>query len=497
MTAFWASLPLLLVLVLMLWWRWSSARAGFAGLLVALVVAVAHFGLTWEVFWVSQVRALMLAFFVLYIIWLGLLTYSLVRAVGGINFVGSWLSARAGDRTAVGLLLAWVLSSMLEGIAGLGVPLAVVSPMLVAIGFDPVTAVAAVAIGHAWSVTFGDMGVVFEALVSVVRLDAASIAPAAAVILGFACIACGVATAIVLGLRNRWGHIVAAGAVMAIVQGLLAVVGLRPLAALGASVVGLGAGVWLFGGISRQEQDDSGSGMLLLLPYLVTTALLSLVTFLPGLARMLMSPATRIMLPEVATRVGWVTPAGEAKAIIWLTHPGTAMLLAILVSLPIYVRRLSFNQQMGRQAFRSAASIGVPVTLGVGAMVSLAMVMDHSGMTQELAVAISKAVGPAYPLLSGFIGMLGAFTTGSNTNSNVLFGPLQLQMSHLLNLNGIWLLAAQTAGGALGSMVAPAKLVVGCAMVGLAGQDGRVLRRTVPYGLLIALVAGAIVWLLA
>ena len=481
----------------MLWWRWSSARAGFAGLLIAIVVAVARFGLTWEVFWVSQVRALMLAFFVLYIIWLGLITYSLVRAVGGINFVGGWLSARVGDRTAVGLLLAWVLSSMLEGIAGLGVPLAVVSPMLVAIGFDPVTAVAAVAIGHAWSVTFGDMGVVFEALVSVVRLEAASIVPAAAVILGFACIACGAATAIVLGLRNRWGHVVAAGAVMAIVQGLLAVVGLRPLAALGASVVGLGAGVWLFGGMGRHEQDGSGSGMLLLLPYLVTTALLSLVTFLPGLARMLMSPATRIMLPEVATRVGWVTPAGEAKAIIWLTHPGTAMLLAILVSLPIYVRRLSFNQQIGGQAFRSAASIGVPVTLGVGAMVSLAMVMDHSGMTQELAVAISKAVGPTYPLLSGFIGMLGAFTTGSNTNSNVLFGPLQLQMSHLLNLNGVWLLAAQTAGGALGSMVAPAKLVVGCAMVGLAGQDGRVLRRTVPYGLLIALVAGAIAWLLA
>ena len=173
------------------------------------------------------------------------------------------------------------------------------------------------------------------------------------------------------------------------------------------------------------------------------------------------------------------------------------MLLSILTSVPLYVRWLSFDQQMGRQVLKSAASVGVPVTFGVAAMVSLAMVMDHSGMTQALAVAISAAVGPTYPLLSGFVGMLGAFTTGSNTNSNVLFGPLQLQMSRLLSLNGVWLLAAQTAGGALGSMVAPAKLVVGCAMVGLAGQDGRVLRRTAPYGLLLALMVGAIAWLLA
>jgi lactate permease len=93
--------------------------------------------------------------------------------------------------------------------------------------------------------------------------------------------------------------------------------------------------------------------------------------------------------------------------------------------------------------------------------------------------------------------MLGAFTTGSNTNSNVLFGPLQLQMAQLLVLDRRWLLAAQTAGGALGSMVAPAKLVVGCATVGLIGQDGLVLRRTFAYALAIALVVGVVVLALA
>ena len=141
--------------------------------------------------------------------------------------------------------------------------------------------------------------------------------------------------------------------------------------------------------------------------------------------------------------------------------------------------------------------MATPVTAGVLAMVGLAMVMDHGGMTQSLAESASAAVGSAYPLVSGYVGMLGAFTTGSNTNSNVLFGPLQMEMSRLLNLAAPWLLAAQTTGGALGSMIAPAKLIVGCAAVGIAGKDGLVFRRTAPYAALLGLAAGAMAWMLA
>jgi lactate permease len=44
------------------------------------------------------------------------------------------------------------------------------------------------------------------------------------------------------------------------------------------------------------------------------------------------------------------------------------------------------------------------------------------------------------------------------------------------------ILAAQTAGGALGSIISPAKVIVGCSTVGLNGKEGQVLGKLLFYG---------------
>ncbi|NIN11946.1 MAG: L-lactate permease, partial [Gemmatimonadales bacterium] len=94
-------------------------------------------------------------------------------------------------------------------------------------------------------------------------------------------------------------------------------------------------------------------------------------------------------------------------------------------------------------------------------------------------------MGTIFPFLSPFIGLLGAFMTGSNTNSNVVFAPLQKSTAELTGISTLVILGAQTTGGALGSMLAPAKVIVGCSTTGLAGQEGKVMRITVLYGILI------------
>jgi lactate permease len=99
-------------------------------------------------------------------------------------------------------------------------------------------------------------------------------------------------------------------------------------------------------------------------------------------------------------------------------------------------------------------------------------------------------VGPAFPFFSPLIGMLGAFMTGSNTNSNVIFAPLQMATARLIGINALVVLGVQTTGGALGSMLAPAKIIVGCSTAGLAGREGEVMRKTFLYGLLIAAFIG-------
>ncbi len=82
--------------------------------------------------------------------------------------------------------------------------------------------------------------------------------------------------------------------------------------------------------------------------------------------------------------------------------------------------------------------------------------------------------------------------TGSNTNSNVVFGVFQQNTAQLAGISMTLILAAQTTGGALGSMIAPAKLIVGCSTVGLGGNEGPVLKKTMRYGVLITLVIGLI-----
>jgi lactate permease len=121
----------------------------------------------------------------------------------------------------------------------------------------------------------------------------------------------------------------------------------------------------------------------------------------------------------------------------------------------------------------------------------MALTMEHAGMTQLLAEVLSRT-GLLFPFLSPFIGALGAFMTGSNTNSNVVFGELQQQTALVLALSVPLILAAQTTGGAIGSLFAPAKVIVGCSTVGGA-DEGQVLKMASLVGLAIILIIGLLV----
>jgi hypothetical protein len=64
-----AALPILAVLALMVGFGWGGQRAGPAGWLIGLAVGGAAFGLTVEVWWVSQLMGLVRSGFVLAGLW--------------------------------------------------------------------------------------------------------------------------------------------------------------------------------------------------------------------------------------------------------------------------------------------------------------------------------------------------------------------------------------------------------------------------------------------
>jgi lactate permease len=506
--------PIAVVLVLMLGFRWGGNRAGPVGWVVAIVVAWVFFGAGLEVLVYSQLRGLLLSLYVLYIIWMALVLYCVVDEAGAIRVIGQGITRLTAQPTMQLLLLAWAFSAFLQGVAGFGVPIAVVAPLLIGLGFAPVVAVAAVAIGHSWSVTFGDMASSFVALMAATGLPGKVLAPWSSFFLAVACFGCGIAAAWVFqgsrSLRLGWPALLIMGVAMAGVQAGLAVSGLWNLAGFGAGLAGLAVGA-LVARLPRYQRPLSAPAAsqgetevearpamplgLALAPYLVLIVVVAAAVLWPWLDETLNRIQIRISFPEVQTSYGWTTPAGAGRTISVFGHAGALLAYVSLIFFGVYSWTGHYTPGVGRRIVRQTLKSAVPASIGIVSMVGFALAMDHSGMTYVLAEGLGKAAGPFYPVVAPFIGLLGAFMTGSNTNSNVVFAPLQQEAAQLLGISVPIILGAQTTGGALGSMLAPAKLIVGCSTAGLAGREGTVLKKTLAPGLIIAGVVGVLAWL--
>jgi len=97
-------------------------------------------------------------------------------------------------------------------------------------------------------------------------------------------------------------------------------------------------------------------------------------------------------------------------------------------------------------------------------------------MIVVLATATAGVVGPAYPFVAVLVGALGAALMGSNTVSNITFGPLQFLVAENIGVPRTLTVGAQAVGGAVGNLVAIHNVVAALATVGLVGEEGRVMR---------------------
>ncbi len=503
---FLAFLPILLVLLLMLGLRWRGTRAGPLGWLAAVLIAVLRFGAGWEVLAWAQVKALLLALWVLYIIWAALLFYRVTAEAGAVATIGAGLPRLTSDRALQALLLGWAFSSFLQGVSGFGVPVAVIGPLLVGLGFPPVAAVVIPSIGHSWAVTFGSLGSSFYALMAATGRPGAELAAPAAAMLGLASLLCGIGVLWAAGgpqaLRRGITPLLLIGLAMAGTQYLVVTHGLWSIGGMCGGLAGLGVGVaWARwrqrrrGQPQREHPQDTGPKPSMelrwaLLPYGLLVAIVLAAELVPPVHAFLGQVVLRLATPELTTARGWVTPAGGARSINLFGHAGALLLYTSLATMGLYTWQGRYAPGTGRRIAREVMRRGVPSSIGIATMVGMAVTMGHAGMTRLLAEGISRVAGPAFPLVSPFIGALGAFMTGSNTNSNVVFGLLQEQVAMLVGTSPLLALAAQTAGGAIGGMFAPAKVIVGCAPAG--ADEGATMRKTMAYGAAILVVLAVV-----
>ena len=491
--------PVIVILVLMLWRRWGGSKAGAVAFLITTLIAWLRFGATFELLAYAQSKAILLALDVLWIIWNALLLFHLTREAGAIDKIGKALSSLTTDQTMQGLILGWIFPSFLQGLGGFGVPVAVSAPLLVGVGFSPIQAVIMASIGHGWAVTFGSLASSFQTLIAVTGLPGEMLAPFSLLLLGVSCYVCGMIVAFLAGgkegLKRNILPVLLLATAMALTQYLVANFIIWTLGVTVAGIVGL----LLSFLITRSKkfrnpaaQTEKATTLVQSFSSYIILVVMAFTINLVGPIKSFLSQVQfTLSFPELQTTYGWVVPAATGREIKIFSHPGTILLYSSLIAYFLY-RKLGFYQPdslklIGNRVLKAA----IKSSTGIVLMVSLSIIMADSGMTYLLAQGISQSFSALfYPLIAPFIAVLGAFITGSNNNANVLFAVLQMETAQMLGLNIPLILAAQTAGGHLGSVLAPAKVMLGCSTVGLGGQEGKVMQRMLIFGLIpVAVVA--------
>jgi len=504
-----AAIPIAVILYLMVVRRWGAASAGGMGYLSALLVAVAFFGAGPTLLAYAHARALFLSIDVLLIIWAAFLLYRVVDESGAIATIGSALPHLTPDRGMQALIIGWVFATFLQGVGGFGVPVAVIAPILVGLGFTPLTAVLLPSIGHGWAVTFGSLGSSFQALMASTNLPGEILAGPSALFLGISGLLVGILVAQVAegweAVRRLLPSILILGIGMGAAQYLVATSGLWNIAAFMGGLAGLLITFPLAvrsrkiaiqnGSPNPDGKVDLRSLTVAISGYVILVVVTLSIQLIPALHDWLGQFAIRVNFPEVSTTAGYITPAGPGRTIPLFRHAGASLFYASVLAYLVHQRGRLYRLGAIRRIITGTIQRVMSSSVSIASMITMAVIMENSGMTDTLARGLANGTGAVFPLVAPWIGALGAFMTGSNTNSNVVFGALQLRTAELLGYAAPVILAAQTAGAALASVMAPTKVVVGASTAGMAGKEGEVMskmiRYTVPLVLLISLLAVA------
>jgi lactate permease len=197
-------------------------------------------------------------------------------------------------------------------------------------------------------------------------------------------------------------------------------------------------------------------------------------------------------LHNMITRIAPVTPTESPYAAVftfnWLTASGTACFLATLAAAAFLRVRPKKLIGIYVATFKQLSLAMVTIA----SMLGLAYLMNYSGMTSTLGLALA-ASGGAFPFFSAVVGWLGVFLTGSDTSANALFGNLQVVTATALGLNPVLTAAVNSAAGVMGKMISVQSIAVAVAATGMTSADeSRLFRFTIKHSVLLMIAMGLV-----
>ena len=552
-----ALLPIAAVAIFLVGLRWPARRAMPLTYIIAAALALS----VWKVPPLSvaaaSLKGLIVAAELLFIVFGAILLLATVTRGGAITTIRKSFSDISPDRRVQVIIVAWLFGSFIEGSAGFGTPAAVAVPLLVGLGFPALPAVVAGMIIQSTPVSFGAVGTpilvgVRTGLAGEGTIDAfadsihfsSSRELLELIGLRVAALHAIIGTLVplmVVTLMTRffgpkrsvreglavWPFAIFAALSMTIPSvtvayffgpefpslfgGLIGLAIVVPAARLGFLMPPRDQ-VWDFGPPEQWDKSWTGAkiqavqesprdvGIIMAwMPYLIVAALLVLTrqTSLPGWD---VSPAS--IVKSIQIPINEILATKISHQVYPLHSPGTLFILASLATLALH--RMSRQQYLAawQDAGRTVRSASIALIFATP-MVQVFITSGggdagYAAMPIALAQGVERLTGSAWPLFAPLIGGIGAAVAGSNTISNMMFSLFQYDVGTKIGVDPLWIVALQAVGGAAGNTICVHNVVAASAVVGLAGQESVVIRKTLVVFVYYVSLAGclgyAILW---
>ena len=529
LSALLAAVPILVLFVMLGVLRkpsWVSALVALgSGLLVSLVV----YGMPAKLAIISVVYGAAYGMFpIAWVVFSSIMLYRLVVDTGKFEIIKDSVGGLTDDRRLQALFIAFSFGAFIEGAAGFGAPVAVAGAMLAGLGFDPFYAAGICLLANTAPVAFGSIGIPVITLANVTGLPL----PALSAMVGRLCAMISVLIPlyllVVMAGRKRalevLPAIVACGVSFAGMQFLVSnYVGAELtdiVSSLSCIIVMIAVlKLWKPKTIMRLEGDRPASVKmaghsarelaLAWLPYILLVVFVlawgepsikrSIDAFTNGLlpASIGVDPKTLngIFVPGLHNQIVRVPPVtaapspyGAVFTANWLSASGTACVLATLAA------ALLLGIAPGRvaKAYRDTFKQLSFAMITIASMLGLAYLMNYSGMTSTLGLALAST-GSAFPFFSAVVGWMGVFLTGSDTSAIALFGNLQVVTANALGLNPVLTASVNSAAGVMGKMISIQSIAVAVAATGMtAADESRLFRFTIKHSVLLMAVMGVL-----
>lgn len=504
-----ALLPILLFLACLVWFKLKGWLAATLTVALSAIIALVAYGMPFNMVAMSFVQGFLTGLWpIAWIIIAAIFLYKIAVKTGYFEILKHSVIAVTPDQRLQVILIAFCFGAFLEGAIGFGGPVAITAALLAGLGLRPLYAAGLCMIANTAPVAFGAVGIPITALAKAVGLDAGDISamvgrmlPPLTLFVPFFIVFLmsglkGVketfpavfVTAVTFAGFQYWSSNHLGAELPDIISAIAAIV-----------ATSIFLKFWqpknIETGDSKEsiitaEQYPLSKVVLAWTPFILLVITIGLwqtpffnelfksgnllantniVYSMSGLDKLVIQGTPIVTHP---------TPLGASWKWAIIQNSGTAILLAALLS--IIVLRASAKQVV-ESASETIKEMSIPI-LTIGLVLAFAIISKNSGQAATMGLALAHT-GSLFPFFSPIIGWIGVFLTGSDTSSNLLFGPLQQVTAKALNMPEVLFMAANSVGGVVGKMISPQSIAIACAAVGLVGRESELFRFTLKYSI--------------